>query len=227
MKFLPWVLVLLLALTAAWLWREKRNADAAVDKAKEAAGLVADHQVVAVPISQSELDAKAEIVELKAQLAEARKVAPHTTVTQVEVAQTAPITVTAQPEPSVPQVQCVVANGDKMEIRVKQVELTTRADNQILVGNAAAWRIAPPPETEVVSGKFEQNLTSLNVVAKPSNPPGWGFGVAGFAGNHGYAPGLAVAAPPLTFWGHELDVNVAAGLGTLGVIGSASVLLRP
>jgi hypothetical protein len=229
LRIAPWVLVLLLGLTAAWLWRERSGAKAEAGRVAEAAKLAAAGQIVAAPVVdlQPELDKLTdENTTLRTALADARKLVPGAKIDQVEHAQTAPQVVTAAPEAGAVQGRCVVDQGDKLELRVDQVELRTRAGNVVLVGSASAWRTDPPPEVQLVAGKFEQTATTLSDLAT-KQAPSWGFGVAEFAGSYGWASGAAVLAPPLMVLGHELDLGLSAGIGTLGFVGSASVVVRP
>jgi hypothetical protein len=224
-KLAPWVLILALALAAAWLWRDRSNAKAEAMRAIEASDLIRNGQIVSKPVEKAALDRLAtENETLKAQLEQARKVIPGAKVIQVITARTSPEAVTAIPDVTT---HCVVGPGDKLQLRVDQVEFGTKAGNTVLVGSASAWRVDPPPETQLVTGKFEQSMTTVSGLAAPSKSPSWGVGVIGFAGSSGFAPGLALAAPPLTVFGHEIDVGISAGMGTLGVIGSASLVVRP
>jgi len=232
-KFVPWVIILLLLMTAAWLWRERENAKAEAARAQEAVTLAAKGQIVERPVEQDMLEneiasLEVENLDLRVAIQKAKQAAPDAKVTQVEHAQIAPTIVTAAPEVATPSTRCVVSDGDKLELKIDQVELQTKAGNIVLVGSASAWRTDPPPAEQLVTGKFEQSTTTISGIDTiPKKLPGWGYGVAGFVGNKGWAPGLTVSAPPLTIFGYEFDVNLAAGIGTLGVIGSASILMRP
>ena len=228
LPFVPWVLVLVLALTVAWLWRERSDAKLMAARQTEASTLASSGQIVAGPVDvdvlRSEVDKlTGENDTLKTALAEAHRRAPGSTVTQVVCASTGAVTA----ETPAAAGTCILWDGNRAEIRVDEVELQTRAGNQLLVGTARALRLDPEPETELVAGKFEQDVTRFATALAPVSTPRWGVGAAGFVGSSGWAPGLALSLPPLTILGHELDANFAAGFGALGVVGMASVVARP
>jgi hypothetical protein len=126
------------------------------------------------------------------------------------------------PEPNV----CVLATGDKGELRLAGVVWETRADNLVPVLEAEAWRLEPAPATRSLGGLLRPDLSRLQVAAPRAPPPdaGWGGGVIAWAGRDGWAAGPAVALPPLRLWRLQLEVLAGAGAapsGTWGAGGSA------
>jgi hypothetical protein len=90
---------------------------------------------------------------------------------------------------------CLLAEGDKSEIRVHLITLETRKDNTLLVGSAEVWRLDPPPQAAVVGGSFTASLSTATGLA-PAPEPRWGFAAAGSCGRGGCAPGVALLLPP-------------------------------
>ena len=224
MKYAPWVLVIILSATSAWLYNDRRQMSAESRQAIEASALAAKGQIVSDPVHDLSMTVDeliAENVTLKNAIWDAKQASPGSKPARVICASTGAISVEKQP---LSVNSCVLSSGDRAEIRVDTLELATEAGNHVLVGVASAWKLAP--DIKLIEGKFDHILTKMSDLAiAPS--VGWGFGVSAFAGSHGFAPGLAVSAPPLVVFGKELNIGASVGAGTLGVVGSVSATVRP
>jgi hypothetical protein len=154
--------------------------------------------------------------ELGRALEAAKRAAPDAKVVRVVEASTGPVVATAP-----------VAAGDQVEIRVGEVELESKEGNHVLAGAAECVRVQPAPPAVVASGPFRQDVTKLLAVQTPAQePPRWGFGPAVFGGS-GWALGAVASSPPVRLLGVDFEVTAAAGLGSSGPTGMASLVLRP
>jgi len=235
-----------LAAVGALAYKLNRGAEAQAELARmaEAGRLSAQGLVVEERRQKDALQADrdrlaAENPELRAALERAEKAARGARVVSVVSASTGSATATGEPRPPSPvatssivtpkqEAPCLLAPGDRAEIRVDQVTFETRAGNRVLVGAAAAWRLDPAPKAQLVSGTWQADVTE----ALGSAPPvalgaRWGAGVAILGSAHGLAPAIALAAPPLRALGLSMELSVAAGWGTEGPAGSALLLVRP
>jgi hypothetical protein len=109
---------------------------------------------------------------------------------------------------------CLLAEGDKAELRVALLQLHTERDNRVVVGQASVWRIEPAPETVLLAGKFSAPLSDVDVLkpASAASGVGWGVAALGLCGTRGCAPGVSLMAPPLKLllrW--EAAVGVVTG----------------
>jgi hypothetical protein len=110
---------------------------------------------------------------------------------------------------------CVLAAGDRGELRLAQAGFQTKGGNLVFVGAGEAWRVWPEPATRLFSGP----LTAETTIERPEGAPGWGFGGIAWAGQGGWAAGPAAAFPPVRLWRLELDATVGAGIGPTGTWG--------
>jgi hypothetical protein len=253
-RAIPWVIIVMMDLAVAWLVYRAWPVESEADRAVEAKQLEIDDQIVELQKTRDALNHDLDIAlnenaKLSDALDEARKAAPGATVVRVVRASTGPIVVCGEPrsppetKPSgniddrsglsercvcPPGPPCLLAKGDTAEVRVSEVDLLTKAGNQVVVGTADCRRVSPPPETSLARGPFEARLTTVSELElpKPETAPGLGLGVAAFASGSGTALGVAFGAPPLRLWALQLDLTLAGGTGTAGLQGSATVLGR-
>jgi hypothetical protein len=149
-----------------------------------------------------------------------------------DVERSSPPAASASLAPGFPQPNvCVLAAGDRGELRLAGVVWETKAGNLVPVLEAEAWRVEPAPATRLLGGLLRPDLSRLQVAAPsaPEREAGWGAGVLAWAGQGGWAVGPAVALPPARLWRLQLEVlaGAAAGpTGTWGAGGSAVIRWR-
>ena len=197
MRSLPWLLLLAALVAAgagAYYLQRQRVVEAEARRGAEAEALRAAGQVVVERRDHDHLEAEVERLteinaELAAALARARRAAPGARPVAVASASTGPVVVEAPQKiltPGVneidraPDVPCLLAAGDRAELRVDEVVLETRAGNRVLVGAASAWRLEPAPVTRLFSGPFSAPLASAEAVEPaPAGVPTWALVAVG------------------------------------------------
>jgi hypothetical protein len=246
-----WTPVLGVALAAVWLVCKLdagRSAAGEAARLAEAEALRAKGQIVTVIDSRAAIAGKvkrleAESVDLRAALAVARRAAPGARPTLVVRASTGGVAAGGTPRdagrPPNPAggrgpgaktesltgagPACLLAAGDRGEVRVDQVLLETRAGNLVFVGAASAFRVSPAPETRLFGGQLRAEVAAQ----KPPGAPGWGAGAFVGVGRGGWAAGPAFAAPPARLGPLRLELVAGAGLGANGVwTGGATGIAR-
>lgn len=207
MRAVPWILlipVLALAIAAGVYVAKNLEkdllAEAEARRAVEAELLRKQRQLVVERRTAEDLRARmaeleAEMPELRAALDQARRAAPGARPVAVVRATTGPIEATGEPRPVSPDTAasiespkpevpppCLLAAGDRAEIRIAQVTLETREHNYIVPGVAELIRLEPGPPTKILSGPFEAPLSAAAVqAAAPPGGPRWGLIAAGVA----------------------------------------------
>jgi hypothetical protein len=115
---------------------------------------------------------------------------------------------------------CLLAEGDKAEMKISIIEMKTAQNNRIVVGSAEAWRLGNPDE-RVLKGAFSAPFSVAEGLAPPPEP-GWGAYLSGLCGLTGCGAGVGLLAPPLRFLGVRLEGQ--AGLETAGPGGGGAAL---
>lgn len=119
--------------------------------------------------------------------------------------------------------ECVLAVGDRAEIRAGGATLETVKGNQLPVAVATAYRTWPLPETKIFGNRLVLDVS----VAPPARPLGWGVGLMATAGRSGWAAGPALSPPPWVVLGVQLEALAGAGVGPTGDwFANAAVLAR-
>lgn len=115
---------------------------------------------------------------------------------------------------------CLLAPGDKFDIKTSAVVLETKGGAFAVVAQGTLVRLTPPPETEI--GTAPLQLTTKYLAPKP--PGGWGAGplaTAALVDTVIYGGvGVAVSFPPADLGPVTLDVSAGAtfiGLKSLSV----------
>lgn len=215
--------LLLLVVCAFAAWNHSRLVDQrdAALREQGAAELREKGLIVKHDASESGLKAELEALrkgnsELDAALREALAKAPQTKVVTVERLVTKEVPTLLVPRPVVPgsTPQYVLAAGDRTRIEVARVELQTKDGNLIVVGTASAWRVTPT-EAKLMEAPFSASVsrTSGLTSAAAVPPAGFGVGLYGAFGPHGYLVGPAVALPPLL---GRVESQLGLGLGPTG-----------
>lgn len=198
-----WTPVIALALLAALLVHRLdagRRAESERARLAEAAELEAKGQLVAAMSSRAELQAAArrladENADLAAALEKAQKAAPGARPVLVIQGSTGPLPVAGAARPSPPSggtapapaaPSCLLALGDKGEIRSDAVVLRTNAGNLVFVGTAAAWRVEPGPPERLFGGQI---LGKVTAEAPPAPLPRFALGGRAWWTATGSAPG--------------------------------------
>lgn len=175
-RVLPWLLAVAALAGCAVLWWGARLAGADRERQSEAAELRARGLIVARDVTAAALAARvAELEtrdgELRQALERARREARDARVVRVVRASTAPVTasaaVTVQPTAEAP---CLVRLGDRLQLRVDEVDLLTERGNTIVVGSVAVDRLDPAP-VRIAAGAFEAALTRVEQLPPPDR--GW------------------------------------------------------
>ncbi len=233
-----WTPVIAVALLAAVLVQRLdagRRAEHEARRLAEAAELEAQGQIVASLRSRAELQASArrlaaENADLAEALKTAQRAAPGARPVMVVEASTGPVPAAGAARPSPPSggpapapATCLLAAGDRGEVRVDSVLLQTRAGNLVFVGAASAWRLEPGPPARLFGGQ----LTAKVAAEAPERPAGWGFGAAVIAGRAGWMVGPTAASPPLRLWRYQGEAQIGALAGPGGEwAGTASFVVR-
>jgi hypothetical protein len=224
-----WTPVVLVALLAAVL---VQRLDAGRRAAHEAArlaeaevlrqkGVAVAAQADARALRAALQGAVARSEDLAAELERVKRASPGARPVAVAHATSGPLQAGGAARPTVPPTSaaacpaCLLAAGDRGELRLAQATLQTKGGNLVFVGAAEAWRLEPAPVTRLLAGPLRYEAT----VEKLAPPPGFGFGVAGSVGggSAGATGGVAVALPPSRWrrWQLEptaaLEANLAGG----------------
>jgi len=185
-----------------------RQKGVAVAEQKSAADLWAE----ANKASAESADLRAELARVKAAARGARPVAVVTASTgstsAAGAARPSPPSGGSAPAPAAPA--CLLAVGDRGEIRLAEAILRTKGGNVVFAGAAEAWRLYPEPATRLLAAPLRAELS----VEAPERPAGWGLGAFTGCGRDGCGVGPAIALPPLRAWRFELDVT--AGVAFVG-----------
>lgn len=189
MKILPWAIASLLLLVVYVLYCEIERLTPYEDGAKTAEAELLKEQdlIVLGETERTELEARLRTLAeqhqaLNVELEKVKKATPKVKI--VRVIETSIGTVVASGSPvDTPVVApttglgtegippesplCLLSQGDKATIWIREVELKTERDNHILIGEAEAWRLFPTPATRLFEGPFNASLT----IAEKDKPP--------------------------------------------------------
>ena len=154
--------------------------------------------------------------DLKDQLDKAKKASPGIKTVTIEKIVTEPgkVTTVVVMKPGEP-IPCVLRPGDTGEIRIARAGLETRQGNEVVIGTAEFWRVAPEPAERLYEGIFDAKVSHVSVL-KEEPAPRWGAGVFAGAAKDGWALGVAVAVPPLRLFGLQLEATLGMGAGPTG-----------
>ena len=221
---------LLLAASLAALalaWRCDRGRLGSEVRAHEERALRAEGFLVASHSRIGELESL--VPELRAELERLRSVSPGSRVAYVTRGATGPVvagdgprTIPAQPQGQ-PCGPCLLAPGDRGEVRCSVAGVETRAGSQIVLGTGEAWRLEPGPPARLLGGLFSAPLTTAVSVA-PTRQSGIGVGVLGSCSSSGCGVGPALAAPSISLpFGRRLDLS--AGLTVVGPLSAGATAI--
>jgi len=236
-RWLPWAL--LGAAIAGGLWVAYRlnvatEAEAELRRAAEGElleqhGITVELLVRADQAEARERAAVAALPVLREAIVRARAAAPGSRVVEVVEGRSRPLVAGGEPRapepPDTPAPPCLVALGDRLELRSSGVTLQYRAGSRVRVVAGEAWRVDPGPPTRIVAGELVVSSAAVEVSRLPALAR-WGFGGAVFGGPSGLAYGVSVAAPPLRVLGLQLELVVGGGVGAGGAQGAALLLGR-
>ncbi len=236
---LPVILAAILAGSIALNVRACNRASRAEAAANQARAQAADQDrltaagtAYARQVEREQLQAKLAAAEtasagLKGQLETARKALKNARPVTVVTGTTGPVPVFApQTLPSGSQTSgsvsppaapaCLLAAGDRGEVRVSAAAVEGASGVIAVVGTAEAWRVDPP--LRLFGGDLRLDVT---VETQRQRAPGWAYGLGGGVSGRGFLGALSVRTPPRTLpllhwpvrgWG------VAAGNGNQGLL---------
>ncbi len=181
------------ALALGVLYWRARGATSEAERKTEAVQLSAAGELVAASASSADLQRQAQDLaqknsDLAAALDKAKQASPGIRTVYVDRLVTAPLVAGGEPRPapalpppgaSLPVggscPPCLLAPGDRGELRATIVGLETKLGNQVVIGTAEAWRLEPAPATRLLSGPFSAPLSSVAAVParRPSEERPW------------------------------------------------------
>jgi hypothetical protein len=230
-RWLPWLLLAAAVGAGAYLAHELERARAAEAEARRAVevelleqqGLVVELEVRAGDAEKRAAKAESAIPDLRVPVNRALAAAPGGHVVEVVEARSAPLVAGGEPRspepPGVPPPPCLVAPGDRIELRSAGVTIEYREGSRVPVLAGEAWRLEPGPPTRIVAGELVVSSAAIILpsVAEPAR--GWAFGGAVFGSFSGAGGGVAIGLPPIRLLGRQLEVTGAGGFGPRGLEG--------
>jgi hypothetical protein len=232
-----WTPVVLVALAAAFVVQRldggRRSAHEAARLAEAEAlwqkGVAVAEQTSARALRDALRTAVAHSEDLAAELERVKRASPGTRPVAVAHATTGAVQAAGAARPAEPPSSavacpaCLLAAGDKGELRLAQATLQTRGGNLVFVGAAEAWRLEPAPVTRLLAGPLRYEAT----VEKLVGAPGWGFGARAGIGREGWVVGGVVAGPPVRLWRWQVEAQGDVAVGPTGAWhAGASALVR-
>lgn len=236
-------------------WNARRAAEDTAARVTREAELARAGLLVSSEQTQHQLEAdlaaaKKSSSEFAAALSEAQAKLDHAKPVIVIHASTGPVPVESHPaassaahpapvpgETSAPGA-CVLREGEMGEIRVTEATLEERSGARVVVGAAECWRSGglqmgmdsgtdPDPDVRLFAGRYSVPVSSAASLAPPaSSRARWGAGAFVGVGRGGWTYGPAIALPPVSVLGLQLEANIGAGLGSGTAQAGATVIGR-
>ena len=237
-------------------WNARRAAeDTAARVTREAdlsrAGLLVSSEQTQRQLEADLAAAKKSSSEFAAALSEAQSKLDHAKPVMVLHASTGPVPVESHPaassaahpapvpgETSAPGA-CVLREGEMGEIRVTEATLEERSGARVVIGAAECWRRGglqggldsgmadPEPDVRLFAGRYSVPVSSAATLAPPaSSRARWGVGTFVGVGRGGWTYGPAIALPPASVLGLQIEATVGAGLGSGTAQAGATVIGR-
>jgi hypothetical protein len=233
---LPVAVAVMLVLLALGGWKASSYLQREVAAATEAQRL-RDKDVI-VKLEQSRYAERAtaaklmaDNADLRAAVAKAQAASPGARPVSTTQASTGPVTASgpgrpppAAPAPGVPEPSqppaapvCLLAVGDRGELRADEVELETKLGNRVVTGALSAWRLDPGGPVNILHGPLSAALTRATVEA-PAATRGVsaGLGAVAALGRSGWLVGPAVSPPPLDVLGLRVELVGGVAFGPAG-----------
>ena len=166
---------------AGQLAAEREARRAAEQEVLEADGQLVAHRVEADVLEHDRDQVAAAFPAVEARLRELAHRAPGSRVTSAAQLTTGPVIVPeprpaqgGEPSPFRPaEGRCLLAPGDRTELRTGQVTQETREGNQVLLAAGICVRVEPAPETTLAEGEL-RGVWHVPVTPAPASSCNWG-----------------------------------------------------